>query len=52
LDSIVSGLLHRCNKGVILGLSEFGQSGQEEKGLLLMKIQNLLRRVAKDAENA
>ncbi len=52
LDSVLEGLLSRCNKGVILGLSDFGQSGQEEKGLLLMKIQGLLRLAAKDADNA
>lgn len=52
LDSVLEGLLSRCHKGVILGMSEFGQSGQEEKGLLLMKIQGLLRQAAKDAGNA
>jgi len=51
LDSVLEGLLSRCSKAVILGLSEYGQSGQEEKGLLLMKIQGLLRQAAKDAVN-
>jgi hypothetical protein len=52
LDSILNGMLNRCRRGVILGLSEFGQSGQDEKGLLLIKIQNLLREIAKGGSNA
>jgi hypothetical protein len=51
LDSLLDGLLSRCNKGVILGLSEFGQNGQEEKGMLLIKIQSLLRQAAREADN-
>ena len=51
LDSLLDGLLSRCNKGVILGLSEFGQNGQEEKGMLLIKIQSLLRQAAREAGN-
>ncbi|HQH57499.1 MAG TPA: hypothetical protein PLG84_01485 [Anaerolineaceae bacterium] len=52
LDSILNGMLNRCRQGIILGLSEYGQGGQEEKGLLLIKIQNLLRQAAKGGADA
>jgi hypothetical protein len=45
-------MLNRCRQGIILGLSEYGQGGQEEKGLLLIKIQNLLRQAAKGGADA
>ena len=52
LEMIVSGLLSRCRKGIILGLSEYNQAGQEEKGLLLLRLQSLLRQALKESGNA
>jgi hypothetical protein len=52
LEMILSGLLSRCRKGIILGLSEYNQAGQEEKGLLLLRLQSLLRQALKESGNA
>jgi hypothetical protein len=52
LEMILSGLLSRCSKGIILGLSEYNQAGQEEKGLLLLRLQSLLRQALKESGNA
>ncbi|HAE85572.1 MAG TPA: hypothetical protein DCG78_03560 [Anaerolineaceae bacterium] len=52
LEMILAGLLSRCRKGIILGLSEYNQAGQEEKGLLLARLQGLLRQSLKETGHA
>jgi len=52
LEMVINGLLSRCRKGVILGMSEYNQAGQEEKGLLLLRLQNLLRQALKETSHA
>lgn len=46
LARLVTGLLNRCREGVILGLSELGEEGFEERGPLLQAVQAVLRRMS------
>jgi hypothetical protein len=58
LHRLVQGLIHRCRRGIYLGLSELGEQGYEQKGPLLQAIQRVLRSQTKspvsatDAEDA
>lgn len=52
LDKMVIGLLNRCRKQVILGVSEYNEAGIEERGLLLTRIQNLYRQTLRDESHA
>lgn len=45
LNRLVTGLVRRCRKTIYLGYSELGESGYEQRGLLLDAIQNMLRRL-------
>jgi hypothetical protein len=44
LYRLVLGLVHRCRKGVYLGLSDLSEQGYEQRGPLLHAIQSALRR--------
>ncbi len=46
LYRLTQGLIRRCRRGIVLGLSELGESGYESRGELLLAIQRLLRRLA------
>lgn len=50
LYRLVSGLTRRCRKEIFLGFSELGEQGYEQRGALLMAIQQMLRRLS-SAEN-
>ena len=43
LYRLTQGLVHRCRKGVFLGLSELGEQGYEQTGPLLKAVQRVLR---------
>lgn len=44
LSRLVSGLLMRCSGQIVLAITELGESGFEERGELLLLIQQLLQR--------
>lgn len=46
LQQLVLGLLRRCRERVYLGLSELGEQGYEQRGLLLRALQRMLREIA------
>lgn len=48
---LVSGLTRRCRKRIYLGFSEFGEQGFEQRGQLLLAVQSMLRRLAKEDQN-
>lgn len=50
LYRLVFGLVRRCRKEIFLGFSELGEQGYEQRGTLLMAIQQMLRRLS-GAEN-
>ncbi len=43
LSHLVSGLLHRCRERVYLGLSDLGEAGFEQRGVLLRAFQKVLQ---------
>ncbi|HVO42279.1 MAG TPA: hypothetical protein VMT34_06640, partial [Aggregatilineales bacterium] len=43
LHRIVMGLVRRCRKGIYLGITDFGESGYEQRGPLLGLFQRVLR---------
>lgn len=43
IKKVTNGLTERCRKQVFLGYSKFGESGVEEQGLLLRRLQYLYR---------
>jgi hypothetical protein len=43
------GLVRRCRERVYLGFSEFGEQGYEQRGPLLMTVQQMLRRLQREA---
>jgi hypothetical protein len=43
LYRLVLGLVHRCRRKVVLGLSDLGEQGYEQRGPLLQAFQRLLR---------
>ncbi|MDF1514588.1 MAG: hypothetical protein P1S60_12335, partial [Anaerolineae bacterium] len=47
LYNLVLGLIRRCREKVYLGLSELGEEGYEQKGVLLGAIQRVLRQYSK-----
>lgn len=47
LEITVSNLLMRCRKKVLLGISEYSESGYAEQGLLLNKLKNLSYRAVR-----
>ena len=44
LHRLVQGLVRRCRVKIYLGISELGEQGYEQRGLLLQAIQQTLRR--------
>jgi hypothetical protein len=50
LHRLTVGLVRRCRKGIYLGFSELGEQGREQRGLLLMSIQQMLRRLYQGEE--
>ncbi len=50
LYQLVIGLIRRCRKRIYIGFSEFGEQGFEQRGPLLMAVQGMLRRLAKEAQ--
>ncbi|MCA9903954.1 MAG: hypothetical protein KC547_08860, partial [Anaerolineae bacterium] len=48
LARLVAGLIRRCRKGIYLGYSEYGEQGLEQRGPLLMAVQNMLRRLVRE----
>jgi hypothetical protein len=48
LYQLILGLLRRCRKQVYLGFSDYGEQGMEQRGPLLMAVQGMLRRLAKE----
>ena len=44
LYRIVIGLVRRCRRGVYLGIADLGESGFEQRGMLLRVLQQVLRR--------
>lgn len=51
LYQLVIGLIRRCRKRIYIGFSEFGEQGFEQRGPLLMAVQGMLRRLAKEAQS-
>lgn len=51
LYHVAAGLIRRCRKRIYIGFSEYGEQGMEQRGPLLMAVQNMLRRMAKEAQN-
>jgi len=50
LSYLALGLIRRCRKQIYPGFSEFGEQGYEQRGPLLMAIQNMLRRLRREDE--
>lgn len=50
LSYLTLGLIRRCRKQIYPGFSEFGEQGYEQRGPLLMAIQNMLRRLHREDE--
>jgi hypothetical protein len=46
LFQLVLGLLHRCRRGVFLGLSDLNATGYEYSGMLLRALQRVLQRMS------
>lgn len=46
LYRLVTGLIRRCRKGIFLGLSELGERGYEQRGMLLLALDRALRQVS------
>jgi hypothetical protein len=44
LHRLIQGLVRRCRVKIYLGISELGEQGYEQRGLLLQAIQQMLRR--------
>lgn len=52
LARLVLGLIRRCRKQIYLGISQYSEQGYEQRGPLLLAIQNMLRRLqASEAED-
>ena len=50
LYRLTLGLIRRCRRIIYLGLSELGEHGYEQQGLLLQAIQRVLRRLPAEPE--
>jgi hypothetical protein len=48
---LVTGLIRRCRKKIYLGFSHYGEQGLEQRGALLVAVQSMLRRKAKEEYN-
>lgn len=51
LEKYIRGLFNRCRKEIFLGFSDYSETGQEEKGLLLLHYQALIRRALRNKED-
>jgi hypothetical protein len=47
---LLLGLVRRCRRGVYLGISDLGEGGYEQRGPLLERLQQVLRRVSRAKE--
>jgi hypothetical protein len=52
LQRLMLGLVRRCREQIYLGFSEFGEQGYEQRGPLLMTVQQMLRRLQRNAASA
>jgi hypothetical protein len=43
LARLVTGLLHRCRGRIYLGLTELGESGYEQRGILLKAFNRVMQ---------
>ena len=50
LNRLVLGLTRRCRKHIYLANSEVGEQGYEQRGRLLLALQQLLRRIEREEE--
>lgn len=48
LSRTVAGLLRRCRERVIVGISELGETGYEQRGMLLRAVQSLLAAIGQN----
>jgi hypothetical protein len=48
LYTLISGLLRRCRKKIYLGYNQLGEQGMEQRGVLLMTIHQMLRRIKQE----
>jgi hypothetical protein len=48
LYTLISGLLRRCRKKVYLGYNQLSEQGIEQRGVLLMTIHQMLRRIQRE----
>lgn len=48
---LISGLIRRCRKQVYLGFSEYSEQGFDQRGPLLLAVQSMLRRLAKEEKD-
>ncbi|MAS35697.1 MAG: hypothetical protein CL610_16930 [Anaerolineaceae bacterium] len=51
LYQLVAGLIRRCRQRIYLGFSQYGEQGFEQRGALLMAVQSMLRRLAKEEQH-
>jgi hypothetical protein len=51
LYRIASGLVRRCRKHIYMGIADLGESGYEQRGLLLRTLQNILGNFASGQNN-
>lgn len=51
LNRLAQGLLCRCRSRLYLGMSELGEQGYEQRGMLLRFFQRLLRQAAQEASS-
>jgi hypothetical protein len=49
LAHLALGLIRRCRQKIYLGFSEFSEQGFEQRGLMLMTFQSMLRRLQKES---
>ena len=50
IGKVTSGLITRCRKQILLGFSQYGETGVEEQGLLLRRLQYLYRVARSEAQ--
>ncbi|MEO0595293.1 MAG: hypothetical protein AAF126_04215, partial [Chloroflexota bacterium] len=48
LSYLALGLIRRCRKQIYLGFSQYGEQGYEQRGPLLMAVQQMLRRYRRE----
>lgn len=48
LYELAAGLIRRCRQRIYLGFSQYGEQGYEQRGALLVAVQSMLRRLARE----